>query len=76
MSGRGLGKREGEESRRKLRAELESFQNGERLVVIVSPRGSTGHSIHSDPRVKNQRQRVHITLELPWAPDACMQQLG
>lgn len=59
--------------------DIQNFmKHATKRVVILSGTASTGLDLHSDlnEEVKNRQQRHHITMEVGWAPELLLQQLG
>ena len=61
---------------RENKAEMNSFMDGGKRILIFSEAGGTGASYHSDIRVKNQQRRIHYLLQPGWRATKALQGLG
>jgi len=65
------------ESERLNVEERAHFTEGTKTVAVISDASSTGISLHAERGTgSSHRRRVHFTIELPWAADKAIQQLG
>lgn len=56
--------------------EKNSFQNKQKRIAIMSEVASTGDSLHSSRKARNQERRLHIAAELKWSADKQVQDFG
>jgi hypothetical protein len=56
--------------------DIKHFQNGMKNVAIITSAASAGISLHADKGCKNKKQRLFISLELPWTAEESVQQFG
>lgn len=57
-------------------AEVQSFMDDAKRILIFSDAGGTGRSYHAELSARNTRLRVHYLLEPGWKADAAIQGLG
>jgi tRNA G10 N-methylase Trm11 len=66
------------ESRTKshVEADVDSFMNGKKQILVFSDAGGTGKSYHADLTAKNQRPRVHYLIQAGWRANNAVQGFG
>jgi hypothetical protein len=57
-------------------AEVQTFMEDAKRILVFSEAGGTGRSYHADLSVKNQRLRIHYGLEFGWKSDNAVQGFG
>lgn len=57
-------------------ADMESFKNDDKKILVFSKSGNTGLSFHSDLTYKNQRKRQHYLVQPGWIAADAIQGIG
>ena len=57
-------------------ADVETFQNGEKRILVFSDAGGTGKSYHADRAAKNQQKRIHYLIQPGWNATKAVQGFG
>ena len=57
-------------------ADIKSFNDGKKRILVFSDAGGTGASYHADKTVQNQQRRRHYLLQPGWRADNAVQGFG
>ena len=57
-------------------ADIKSFNDGKKRILVFSDAGGTGASYHADKTVQNQQRRMHYLLQPGWRADNAVQGFG
>ena len=63
-------------SDKKVRAEVNDFNEGKKRILLFSEKGGTGASYHASREYDNQQKRIHYLYQPGWRADKAIQGLG